>query len=50
LLERARRAEAADDLEGAAALFRQLGDPRRAAHLYERAALREQEQQYRRHR
>jgi hypothetical protein len=50
LLERARRAEAADDLEGAAALFRQLGDPRRAAHLYERAAQREQEQQYRRHR
>jgi hypothetical protein len=49
LLEQARRAEAADDLEGAAALFRRLGDPRRAAHLYERAA-RKGEEQHRRHR
>lgn len=49
LLEQARRAEAADDLEGAAALFRRLGDPRRAAHLYERAA-RKGEEQHPRHR
>lgn len=49
LLEQAQRAEAADDLEVAAALFRRLGDPRRAAHLYERAALKG-EQQHRRHR